>query len=435
MEALIDFFSFQNPNVRYVTFGMVLLGICSGVVGVFAFLRKRTLVGDAISHSVLPGVCLAFMLTGTKNIGVLLIGAFITGWLSIVAIDIITSRSRIPADAAIGLVLSVFFGVGILLLTSIQKSGIASQAGLDIFLFGNAASLIGRDLISFTALCLVILAVVALLYKEFKLISFDRDFALATGIPVRTIEIVLASLTVLTVTVGIQSVGVVLMAALLITPAAGASYWTDNLKVMLVVSAFFGALAGISGAFVSYTAPGMPTGPWVISAISVIALGSIFFAPKKGWLTRQLAIRRNRQKMLHENILKLFYHLGEQENDFEKLRTIEELQSRRSISEKDLLSGMRTLGKKSLLNHSDGKWQLTPAGQKSAQRVVRIHRLWELYLNTYLKIAPDHVHEDAEAIEHIITPEIEAKLEKLLAHAELDPHKTQIPYSTLNPQR
>lgn len=429
MENALEFFSLHNPNVRYVTLGMAVLGVCSGVMGVFAMLRKRALVGDAVAHSVLPGVCLAFMLCATKNIFILLTGAVITGWLSLVLIDVITSRSRIPADAAIGLVLSVFFGIGILLLTSIQQSGMASQAGLDKFLFGSAASLVKADVITFSILGLTILIVAWLLYKEFKAISFDRDFSRVTGMPVKLLEAVLATLTVMAVALGIQAVGAVLMAAMLITPAAAAGYWTDRLGRMIALASLFGIMAGFAGAYISYTTQGMPTGPWAVVAASFIALVSMLFAPQKGWLPRVLVLRRNRRKIHMENILKLFYHLAEQENDFEKWRTADELQLKRKMPESDFFAGIKSLRSKNLLAEENSKWRLTPAGKKAAQRIVRIHRLWELYLNTYLKIAPDHVHEDAEAIEHIITPDMEAQLEKLLHQPDTDPHHMKIPYT------
>jgi manganese/zinc/iron transport system permease protein len=321
----------------------------------------------------------------------------------------------------------VFFGLGILLLTAIQKSGAAAQAGLDKFLFGNAASLIRSDIIIFSMLCIVILAVIWLLYKEFKLISFDRDYAKVVGFPVRPLEIIMATLTVLSVTVGIQAVGVVLMAAMLITPAAAAYYWTNNLKIMLACASAFGALAGFVGSYISYTAPGMPTGPWVIVAVSTVAFASMLLAPK-GWLPRFLKVRSNRQKMLRENILKLFYHAGEHDNNFEKARNSDELLVKRKIPHSEFASGIKSLVKNNFIIPDNDKWKLTAAGKAEAQRIVRIHRLWELYLSTYLKIAPDHVHVDAEAIEHIITPEMEATLEKALKHPEQDPHLRGIPY-------
>src|SRR5687768_13517041 len=144
MDILIEFFSFRDPNIRFVVLGSVILAASSAVVGTFTFLKKRALSGDAVAHSVLPGVCLAFVLAGNKNPFALIIGAFVTGWISLICIDIITRKSKIKEDTAIGLVLSVFFGMGILFLTAIQRSGNAAQSGLDHFLFGKAASLIGE---------------------------------------------------------------------------------------------------------------------------------------------------------------------------------------------------------------------------------------------------------------------------------------------------
>ena len=151
MNSLLDFFSFQDPNIRFVALGSVILTASSAIVGTFTFLNKRSLVGDAIAHAVLPGICLGFILAGTKNPFYLIGGAFATGWVSLIAVDYITRRSRIKEDTAIGLVLSVFFGLGIVLLTVIQKSGNAAQSGLDHFLFGKAASLVGEDLYTFPA--------------------------------------------------------------------------------------------------------------------------------------------------------------------------------------------------------------------------------------------------------------------------------------------
>lgn len=429
MEHLIEFLSLSDPNVRYVVLGMVLLGICSGVVGSFTFLRKRALLGDAIAHSVLPGVCLAFMIGGTKNPLVLLIGATITGWLSLLVIDFISNRSRIKPDAAIGLTLSVFFGVGILLLTSIQGSGNAAQSGLDKFLFGKAASLIGSDVWVFAVLCVVMILVVIFFFKEFKLLSFDPDFAHSIGLPVRMLEIVLATITVLTVAVGIQAVGVVLMSAMLITPAAAARYWTNTLYKMVGLAAFFGAISGIAGAFVSYTESAMPTGPWVIVVLSLIAFFSMLVAPKRGVWAQYVLQKRNQNKIHQENVLKLFYHIAEKgDQQYRAARTLEELLSRREFPTAILKRTLASLTNKELLEKVGKEtWKLTNEGEERGKRVVRLHRLWEVYLTQYLRIAPDHVHDDAEAMEHVITPELEAELDKLLDYPETDPHDSAIP--------
>jgi manganese/zinc/iron transport system permease protein len=429
MNDLIQFFSFSDPNVRYVTFGTMILGATAAMVGSFSFLRKRALVGDAIAHSILPGVCLAFMVSGSKNPFVLIIGAFITGWISLLLIDAITRTTKLKSDAAIGIIFSVFFGFGILVLTSIQHSGNAAQAGLDKFLFGKAASLTQDDILVFSSIGVTLIVVVLLFFKEFKLISFNPDYAKVIGLPVRFLEFILATITVLAVAVGIQSVGVVLMAALLITPASGARFWTHRLGIMIVIAMIFGAISGFFGSYISYIAPNMPTGPWVVMCLSLLAISSIWFAPKRGMLARYRVQNENRKKILIENVLKLFYHIGEKEDNFEKERSIEELLATRNLKSKELKKGLLLLRKNNSVRIKDGKWLITKKGFNEAIRVIRLHRLWEMYLNQRLKLEPDHVHNDAEAIEHIITPEIEKQLEKELNFPVKDPHESIIPYS------
>ena len=427
MEVLIDFFSFSDVNVRYVVFGSILLCAGAAIVGCFTFLRKRALIGDAVAHSVLPGVALAFIMFETKNPLILIIGAAITGWISILAIDVITQKSKIKADTAIGLVLSVFFGIGILLLTSIQQSGSAAQSGLDKFLFGKAASLVGGDLITFAVVSTLLILTVIIFFKEFTLLSFDPAHARVIGLPVKFLEFLLSTITVLAIATGIQAVGVVLMAALLITPAAAARFWTDKLVLMVTLAAIFGGISGIAGSFVSYTAPSMPTGPWIVVVLSVIALFSIFMSPKKGMISRIISRRNHKQKVVEENILKAFYHLGEAEESFSKKYSVEQILEKRDFVHQKLMKGLQRLIKKGFILKTDNAYSFTIAGKAEGQRITRLHRLWELYLTKYLKIAPDHVHDDAEAIEHVITPEIEQRLEELLEFPQTDPHSKVIP--------
>ena len=428
MEHLLEFLSLSDPNVRYVVIGSILLAASSAIVGTFTLLKKKALVGDAVAHSVLPGVCLAFILSGEKNPVYLIIGAFVTGWLSLVLIDFITAKSKIKEDTAIGLILSVFFGIGILMITVIQKSGNAAQSGLDHFLFGQAASLVGSDLLVFSSIALILMASVWLFFKEFALIAFDTNFAHSIGFPVRALELVLTTLTVLAVVTGIQAIGVVLMAAMLITPAAAARFWTDKLKVMIWLAAAFGAFSGLVGAYISYVAPSMPTGPWIVMIVSMVAVLSFFFAPKKGILFRLFTQRKFQTQMLEENILKLFYQLGETDNRYYQSRSLDEILEGRPFDILKLKRGLKNLYKQGFLEFSNAGWAYTRAGKTKGQRITKLHRLWELYLTEYLRIAPDHVHEDAETIEHIITPELEKRLEEKLDYPTVDPHQSQIPY-------
>lgn len=428
MNSLAEFFSFADPNIRYVVVGSVLLTASSAIVGTFTFLNKRSLIGDAIAHAVLPGICLGFIVAGTKNPLVLIIGAFITGWLSLIAVDFITRKTRIKEDTAIGLILSVFFGIGILMLTVIQKSGNASQSGLDHFLFGKAAALVGSDLYAFLIVAMILLVVVYILFKEFALMAFDKAYAKSIGYPVRTLELILTSLIVLAVVIGIQAVGVVLMAAILITPAAAARFWTDRIVVMVLLASTFGAFSGLAGAYISFVAPAMPTGPWIVIVISTIAFVSFFLAPKRGVLYRLIRQNNIRQTINNENVLKVMYQLGEENKNFFIPRHLDEIIRRRKYEKGALQSILRRLLHQGYVEQTGNLWSLTEEGKNKAQRVVKIHRLWELYLTTYMKIAPDHVHEDAETIEHLLTPELEAELEKQLGYAKLDPHQTKIPY-------
>jgi manganese/zinc/iron transport system permease protein len=220
------------------------------------------------------------------------------------------------------------------------------------------------------------------------------------------------------------------MAAMLITPAAAARYWTDKLKLMLLIASVVGAVSGVFGAFISYTAPSMPTGPWIVVVLSFIAIVSMLFAPQNGVLAKLNKQRLNRLKMLEDNIIKLMYKLGEKEKDFFKNRSIATLNSYREMSTKNFLKGLNILKNKNQVASVNDEWVLTQTGKNAGMRIVKIHRLWEMYLTTYLRIAPDHVHQDAETIEHIITPEMEVKLEHLLNFPEKDPHHADIPYKS-----
>jgi manganese/zinc/iron transport system permease protein len=428
MNTLTDFFSFSDPNIRFVVIGAMLLTASSAIVGTFTFLHKKSLVGDAIAHAVLPGICLGFILSGTKNPAYLIAGAFITGWLSLAAVEFITRRTRIKEDTAIGLVLSVFFGIGIVMLTVIQKSGNAAQSGLDHFLFGKAAALVGEDLMVFGTVAVILLLCVFLLFKEFSLLAFDKAYAQSIGLPVRKIELVLTSLIVLAVVIGIQAVGVVLMAAILITPAAAARFWTHKISVMVLLASLFGAFSGLAGAYISYIAPAMPTGPWIVIVISTIAFISFFLAPRRGVISRMIRQRAIRRTINNENVLKTLYQLGEESKNFFLPRTEADIIRKRSYPSPLLTAVLHRLRRQGYVERIATTWQLTEEGMSRGQRVVRIHRLWELYLTTHVNIAPDHVHDDADTIEHLLTPELETELERLLNYPTVDPHQAEIPY-------
>lgn len=427
MNELIRFLLLEDPNVRTVVIGTILLNLSASVVGSFAFLQKKSLSGDAVAHSILPGICMAFIVFQTKSLWVLLPGAFITGWLSLYLVDLISHHSKLKQDTAIAVVLSVFFAIGIILLTYIQHTGSGAQSGLDSFLFGKAAALLEEDLITYGIISIVVIAVTAFFLKEFTLISFDTAYAASIGIPVRKLQLVLTTLTVIAIVTGIQSVGVVLMSAMLITPAVAARYWTDNLKRLLLLAVLFNSLAAVAGAYISYRYPSMPTGPWIVLIISIFAFASILFAPKKGLIYGMYRTFKHKSLILKENILKALYQLGEQENRFHDTHSLHNLLTKRRLPHWQVYPALYRLRFEGYLEHSHAGWALTPEGIERGKRIVRLHRLWEMYLSKNLLLASDHVHDDAETIEHILTPELEARLEKSLNFPQEDPHASKIP--------
>jgi manganese/zinc/iron transport system permease protein len=284
-------------TLRTVALGTAVLGLVSGTLGAFAFLRRQSLIGDAISHAALPGVVLAFMLTGIKGPAVLMAGAALAGIAGVLLVIAITRNTRIKQDAALGIILSVFFGFGLMLLTFLQRDPDARQAGLNQFLFGQAATLLAGDVLAMTLFGGAALVLLVLFWKEFKLLSFDRDFGASLGFPMPALEILITLLLVVAIVIGLQAVGVVLMSAMIVAPAAAARQWTDRLGWMVVLSGLFGAVAGVTGTAISGLASGLSTGPVIVLCISAIAAASLLFGSSRGivwaWIRRQ----RNRQAL------------------------------------------------------------------------------------------------------------------------------------------
>jgi len=417
VQTFIDFITFKDPNVFYVVIGMFCINASSALIGTFAFLRKRALIGDAVAHSLLPGICLGFILAGEKNMLYLFVGAFFTGWLATYLVDFIVNNSKVKQDAAIGIVLSSFFAFGIVLLTYIQNGSYTDQGGLNHFLFGQAAAIGKSELKIFGIILLVIIAGITLFYRAFITVSFNPDFARSVGLPVRFIEFLLTALTVLAIAAGIQALGVVLMSALIVTPAAAARFWTHKLSLMLLIAVVFSVVSGLAGAFISYTESGTPTGPWVVMILSVITLVSFVGSTKRGILARYLKARRNKAKILHENILKAIYQFHERQGKEEELKdmlTVTALMTVRLFDSGELQSGLNKLISSGLILQKGNTYQLTSIGMKESKRIVRLHRLWEQYLLKRTSIDAFHVHSGAEAIEHILSPEIEQELEREL---------------------
>lgn len=276
--------------------GSAILGLTGGVLGCFAVQTRQGLLGDGISHAALPGIVLAFLVTGSAGIGVLLTGAATAGLVSALLILFIVHFSKIKADSALAVVMSSFFGVGIALLTGVQRSPGSGSAGLGSFLYGQASALTADDILAAAVCQAVVLGLVTIFWKELKLVTFDEEYARSLGLPVVGLKCLLMLMLSASIVVGLQTVGVVLMSAMLIAPAVSARQWCSGFFSMTVLAAVFGAASGAVGAMFSAMVEDMPTGPAIVVCCSAIAVVSILFAPGRGILSKiahQIAQRRN----------------------------------------------------------------------------------------------------------------------------------------------
>jgi manganese/zinc/iron transport system permease protein len=417
-----------SETLLTVMAGTMVLGLVSGALGCFAVLRRHSLLGDALAHAALPGVCIAYLLglwvgLEPKHPLLLLAGALATAWIGTLIILGITRTTRLKQDAAIGIVLSVFFGGGMVLLTVLQKVGGAQQAGLDKYLFGQAAALTRSDVQTMAVFGALVLTAIIVWFRPFKLMIFDPTHAASLGVPVRRFEILLVSLLVVAVVLGLRTVGVVLMAAMLVTPAAAARQWTDRLGVMVVLAGVLGMAAGAAGALISAAETRLPTGPLIVLSATSILLVSLLISPRRGLLWAWVRRRRNRRRVRIENLLKDMWRLGEMDDRFAGARAVSDVLAVRQAAPR----AMTEAESAGFIAREGTLLKLTERGVARAARVVRNHRIWELYLSQRLDLADDHLHRDAEDMEHALDDDVLEQIDAALGHPSTDPHGRPIP--------
>ncbi len=426
-EKLWHALSLRDYNTRVVVLGVTCLGMAAGVIGSFAYLRKRAMLGDALSHATLPGIAFVFILTGDKNLTWLLLGATVTGVLGVFAVLMLRRVPRIREDAAIGIVLSVFFGAGMVLFSIVQEMNTGNQAGLQSFIYGKAASMVRRDAMLLAAVGGAVILGAVLFYKEFRLVCFDQDFASVQGWPVLLIDLVMMGLVVATTVIGLQAVGLILVVALLIIPAAAARFWTDKLTTMIVLSGVFGAISGWIGATCSAVASRMPAGAIIVICTGVLFLFSMMFSPHRGVLAGLLRRWTLRRRVAFQHLLRALAEFEEDRGEGCAVTTIE-LSRVRSWTRAVLIPLLARAGRAGLIARgAERRFKLTEQGRIEAQRILRNHRLWELYLIRYADIAPSHVDRDADEIEHVLPDAVVRELEYALAAASAipsSPHPT-----------
>ncbi|MCC6418360.1 MAG: metal ABC transporter permease [Gemmataceae bacterium] len=404
-------------NTLVVLAGTSLLGACAGLVGCFAVLRRRALTGDALAHAALPGLCLAFLVVGERSLPVLLAGAFLVGLLGTTCITLLRRWTRIKEDAAIGVVLSVFFALGLILRLAIQRSPATSdRAGLDAFLLGQAATMKAADVQLVGVAALGCLLVVLLFYKEFRLVAFDPEFAAAQGWPAVRLDLLLMGLIALTVVIGLPAVGVVLIAALLILPGAAARFWTDRLGPMLALAAVFGFCTGLVGSYLSSLFARLPTGPVIILVGTVVFLVSVLFAPRRGAVARALAQRCFRREVEERTLLRVLFDLAEPEWPHAAPILPERILERKAWSGRHLDRVLAAAAADGYLARDPaGHVVLTERGLERALQVVRGHRLWELYLTEYPEQAGATADLGNESVESVLPEDVIAALRARLS--------------------
>ncbi len=429
LEQAIRFFSLQDPSVRTALAGSALLGVSCGLLGSFIVVRKMALMGDALSHAVLPGVALGFLWNMSKDPVAIFVGATIAGLLGAMTVGAIRQTTRLKEDTILGLVLAAFFAVGICLLTMIQRLPSGNQSGIDKFMFGQAAAIGARDVLLMAIITTLIVLSILVLYKEFLATSFDAGFARSLGWPVQILHYFLMMLLAFAVVIALQAVGVVLVSAMLITPAAAAYLLTDRMGRMLLLAALFGMLAGAFGAFFSFLRPSLPTGPFMVLGASFVFALAFCFSPSHGVVIRWWKRRSRSHRVGRENTLKSIYHVLEARGFRGEGVELAELAERRRETVEEARSQAAALSRHGLatLSGEEKTIYLTADGWQRACSIVRNHRLWELYLTNEAHVAADHVHEDAEKIEHVLGDEAVRKLERSLSYARLDPHGKMIP--------
>lgn len=441
--SMLRFWSFEDRAVQTAAAGVMLLAVSCGTLGCFIVLRRLSLLGDSLGHAVLPGVCLGFLVTWTKNPWWLFAGALAAALAGSGLISLIERHSRLKPDVAMGLVLSGFFGLGIVMLTRLQNFSAGSQSGLNQFLFGQASAIAERDLWLMGGVATIIVGAVALAYKELTLTSFDEQFGAAIGLPTRALHYLLMALTALAIVISLQAVGVVLLSAMLITPAATALLLTDRLHVMIGLSVLFAAAGGIFGLNASYLGRNLPTGPFVVVMLSAFFVVAWLFSPRYGVVARLVRVGRRQRRTARENLLKKLYLSlvpGDEElssGAAEHLRSANSETRNRRIAFSDLArlwndsprrvrTTLRPLVRHGWVEEQGEAACLTPRGEARARELVRNYHLWELFLTTEVHLPLDHTERDAEGIEHLLTPELAQELESRLQSAAASNSQSKI---------
>ena len=417
---------FTDPILRAPTLGCILMCTAASLMGAVLFFQRRLMVSESISHAAYPGAVLgvlALSFFGPQfeeySFLAVLVGATLTSCLGLKAISYLERRRKIKSDPALCFTLAIFFGIGILLASWLQESAPMWVSQVNSLLYGQAATLTDMHIAIYGALAFACTSFIIFGFRPLQTLLFDRGFAKSIGI--RIVERFLFWLLLLSIVAGIRSVGVILMSGMLIAPVIAARQFSNRLQTVFILSALFGAFSGLTGNVLSveialrYDQIHIPTGPMIVLVGSTLALFSMLFSPKRGVFFRLARLALFRLRCIEENVMKGIWKKG-----------------RIDRSEMKRLYPNSAFALFQLINHGwvfkdGGDFCLTEDGRIKAGAIVRLHRLWELYLTEQLGCHAERVHHCAEEMEHILTPELEERLTKVLADPKCDPHQQPIP--------
>ncbi|MDF9304364.1 iron chelate uptake ABC transporter family permease subunit [Tritonibacter mobilis] len=390
---LIDALFLQlGYNATLVAIGAALLGAASGITGTFLFLRKRALVSDAVSHATLPGVCVAFLILVAlggdgRSLAVLLVGSAVSAGIGLWCMNWLTRNTRLAEDAAIGAVLSVFFGFGVVLLTVIQTLGVGRQAGLEGFLLGSTAGMLYSDALVIASGGAAVLLVILLTRRPMTMVAFDPEYAAARGLPVDKIDLLMMGLVMAVTVVGLKVVGLILIVALLIIPPVTARFWTERADYVVILAGGLGAVAAYLGAVVSALAPNLPTGPIIVLMSFALFALSLLVAPNRGVLA---AVLRHRRFQRRVHIRQGLLALAQAQTIYEPLT-------------------LRLLSRAGLVR-ADGV--ATKAGQARAAKALRDERRWDILRRDQAQEAAAALYDGLREIETVLTPDQIAEIDR-----------------------
>lgn len=414
-----------EPIFQRALIAAIMVGITCGVLGCFFVLRNMSLIGDALSHAILPGLVFAFMLVGYSTIG-FFIGSTIAGMITAVMITWISQNVQTKADASIGIVFTFMFAIGIIGISRVARvhaDGGDTSPHIDMqhFLFGNLLGVETTDLYLTAAVMIYVLFSIYIFYRYLFVATFQEVIAETMGISVQSLHYFLMLLLSFTVVASLQTVGLILVVAMLITPASTALLLSDNLKVVIVLSGIIGAITGCIGMSLAIVFD-TPPGPQLVIVVSFMFFLAAMFAPKKGYIYRFFQKRKLQKKIQLEDILKQALKLGEKGSI-----TKEKLMSKLAFNSSLVTKHLSTLKRNGLIETNNQQIKLTEEGGKEANRLVRAHRLWETYMVQQMGMTEEQIHEEAEKYEHLLTDDMVEEVDEKLGYPSTDPHGSRIP--------